>query len=156
MIQSITIRTTGVAESLLADTLDKDVVLSDAKALMSLAYLPGVDGVDLRVTVRGHEASAAAKILQDAAAAIRSSIGEWIYGAQNDDLAAILLELCRKKHRRIAVAESCTGGLLGARLTAIPGSSDVFVGGVIAYANEVKVRELGVSQRSLDEHGQPR
>jgi nicotinamide-nucleotide amidase len=153
VIQSITIRTTGVAESLLADTLDKDVVLSDAKDLMSLAYLPGVDGVDLRVTVRGHEASAAAKILQDAAAAIRSSIGEWIYGAQNDDLAAILLELCRKKHRRIAVAESCTGGLLGARLTAIPGSSDVFVGGVIAYANEVKVRELGVSQRSLDEHG---
>jgi nicotinamide-nucleotide amidase len=51
------------------------------------------------------------------------------------------------------VAESCTGGLLGGRLTEIPGSSDVFVGGVIAYDNSVKVREFGVSQALLDEHG---
>jgi nicotinamide-nucleotide amidase len=63
------------------------------------------------------------------------------------------LDACRAKGLRIALAESCTGGLLGARLTAIPGSSDVLVGGVIAYANDVKVRELGVTQRVLDEHG---
>ena len=153
VITSLTLRTTGVAESLLADLLDRNVVLSEAKDAMSLAYLPGVDGVDLRVTVRGHEAVEATQVLQKAAAAIRSSIGESIYGEQGEDLAAILLEICRKKRLTIAVAESCTGGLLGARLTAIPGSSDVFVGGVIAYADAVKVRELGVSQRSLEAYG---
>jgi nicotinamide-nucleotide amidase len=153
VITSLTLRTTGMAESQLADTLNKNVQLNEPNDWMSLAYLPGVDGVDLRVTVRGHDAASSAKVLQNAASAIRSSLGESIYGESNDDLAAILLELCRKRHLTLAVAESCTGGLLGARLTAIPGSSDVFVGGVIAYADAVKVRELGVSQHSLAEHG---
>ena len=65
----------------------------------------------------------------------------------------MLLERCRAGGLRIAVAESCTGGLLGARLTAIPGASDVFLGGVIAYANDVKLAELGVSSPLLETHG---
>jgi nicotinamide-nucleotide amidase len=151
-IKSLTLRTTGVAESLLADRL-RGVVLSEREDLLSLAYLPGVDGVDLRMTVRAHDAATADRALDAAAAAVRGAVGESIYGTDDDDLARVLLDQCRSKKLKIAVAESCTGGLLGARLTAIPGSSDVFVGGVIAYSNEVKVRELGVSERDLAKYG---
>src|ERR1019366_592513 len=69
------------------------------------------------------------------------------------DLAAVVLDLLRSRRMRIAVAESCTGGMLGARITAIPGSSDVMLGGVIAYANDVKESQLGVRVETLREHG---
>jgi nicotinamide-nucleotide amidase len=151
-IKSLTIRTTGVAESLLQDQL-KAVILSDAKDLLSLAYLPGVDGVDLRMTSRANTATVADERLQQGAKALRAVVGESIYGENDDDLARVLLDLCRAKHLKLAVAESCTGGLLGARLTTIPGSSDVFVGGVIAYSNAVKQRELGVAEGDLKTHG---
>lgn len=151
-IKSLTLRTTGIAESLLQDRLT-DVTLGDASDRLSLAYLPGIDGVDLRLTVRGRDVHAATRALDTAAATIREVIGAEIYGENGADLASVLLDRCRERTLTIAVAESCTGGLLGARLTAIAGSSDVFLGGVIAYANEVKVRELGVSERDLREGG---
>lgn len=148
-IRSMTLRTTGIAESLLQDRL-RDVPTGDAMSAPSLAYLPGVDGVDLRITMRG---SAASEELARVAQAIRRAVPDCIYGEDDTDLAAVLLESCRADSMRIAVAESCTGGLLGARLTAIPGSSDVFLGGVIAYANEVKVAELGIPSQELSTHG---
>jgi nicotinamide-nucleotide amidase len=160
VIKSRTLRTTGVAESLLADTLASpaagesvNAILSEAKDLLSLAYLPGIDGVDLRITGRGSSSHTVDRDIERLASVIRAAVGESIYGQGDDDLARVLLDRCRADGQRIAIAESCTGGLLGARLTAIPGSSDVFVGGVIAYANDVKVRELGVSERSLAAHG---
>jgi len=149
VIRSRTLRTTGVAESLLQDRLT-GVVLPDG---VSLAYLPGVDGVDLRLTMNGSDGATADRVLGRVAGTLREKVAEAVYGEGDADLAAVLLGACRAKGVRIAVAESCTGGLLGARLTAIAGSSDVFVGGVIAYANDVKVRELGVTQRMLDDHG---
>jgi nicotinamide-nucleotide amidase len=105
------------------------------------------------MTVRAGNEEQANHELDRVASSLRAAVGESIYGQNDDDLAAVLLDICRRKRLKIAVAESCTGGLLGARLTAIPGSSDVFVGGVIAYSNEVKERELGVSDAALREHG---
>src|SRR6185503_3841458 len=131
VIRSLTLRTTGIAESMLADRIDA-AVSREARGHSSLAYLPGVDGVDLRLTISGRDAASADASLASVAGAIREAVGESIYGENGADLAALLLDLCRARRLRIAVAESCTGGLLGARLTAIPGSSDVFVGGVIA------------------------
>lgn len=151
-IKSLTLRTTGVAESMLADMISPLGSRLSATGA-SLAYLPGVDGVDLRVTARAKDQASADATLAKVAGALREAVGESIYGETNDDLAAILLDVCRAKGFEIAVAESCTGGMLGARLTAIPGSSDVFVGGVIAYSNGVKVRELGVSERDIEQHG---
>jgi len=153
VIKSRTIRTTGVAESMLADRIEGSTVPAEMKDQVSLAYLPGIDGVDLRMTVSERSSTAADNVLERVAGSLRAVVGESIYGEGSDDLARVLLDVCRARKLKIAVAESCTGGLLGARLTSIPGSSDVFVGGVIAYADQVKVRELGVSQRSLDEHG---
>jgi nicotinamide-nucleotide amidase len=150
-IQSLTLRTTGIAESLLQDQLKG--ALPSTEREMQFAYLPGVEGVDLRLTVRAGNRAEADAQLQRAAGSLRAIVGESIYGEDKDDLARVLLERCRTKGLRIAVAESCTGGLLGARLTSVPGSSDVFVGGVIAYANEVKQRDLGVAADDLNEHG---
>ena len=148
VIRSRTLRTTGIAESLLQDRITGIEVPPD----VSLAYLPGVDGVDLRITSEG-SASATDRALDALAADLRKRVGDWVYAEGDGDMAAVLLEICRAKKMRIAVAESCTGGMLGARLTAIPGSSDVVVGGVIAYANEVKLRELGVSPKDLEQSG---
>ncbi len=78
---------------------------------------------------------------------------EWLYGRDERGVEEHVLELCRARGLKLATAESCTGGLVAARLTSIPGSSDVVLGGVVAYANEVKERELGVPAALLVEHG---
>jgi len=86
----------------------------------------------------------------------RSFLGpldEWLYGSDERGVEEHVLDLCRAHGYSLATAESCTGGLVAARLTSIPGSSDAVHGGVVAYANDVKMRELGVAQALLDEHG---
>jgi len=150
VIKSKTLRTTGIAESALADLLGP---LAQGVDGMSLAFLPSVDSVDLRLTVRGVSEAEADEMLSAATLKLRNSAGRYVYGEDGADLADIVLAACRKKGLRIAVAESCTGGMLGERLTAIPGSSDVFLGGVIAYDNAVKREILGVSDSDLEEHG---
>jgi nicotinamide-nucleotide amidase len=152
VVRSTTLRTTGVAESLLADRIDALGAgpLADG---VDLAYLPSVDGVDLRITVRGKSASDADAALAAASGRLRECLGVDIYGEGTIDLASIVLEQSRGRGETIAVAESCTGGLLGARLTAIPGSSDVVLGGVIAYRNDVKRAQLGVPDDMLAAHG---
>jgi len=84
---------------------------------------------------------------------IRTAVGRYVYGEDGTDLAEVVLDLCRQQGQKIAVAESCTGGMLGARLTAIPGSSDVFLGGVVAYDDAVKKGWLGVQDEDLAAHG---
>lgn len=150
-LASLTLRTTGIAESLLQDTLRDVADLADPA--LQFAYLPGVDGVDLRLTTEGGSVADAGQRLRRAAGAVTRVVGEWIYGEDDTDLARVVLERCRERNFTVAVAESCTGGLLGARITAIPGSSDVFVGGVIAYANVVKIRDLDVPAALLERHG---
>jgi nicotinamide-nucleotide amidase len=120
---------------------------------MTLAYLPHPDGVDLRLTLKGLGRDAGGPLMAAAADKVRAAVGDAIYGENDDDLAGVVLDLGRRGKHTIAVAESCTGGLLGARLTAIPGSSDVVLGGVIAYHNDVKRELLGVSEDDLIAHG---
>lgn len=150
VVRSLTLRTTGVAESLLADQIES---IPGGPLGVSLAYLPSISGVDLRLTVRDMPPHGADAALNTAAARLRAKVGGAIYGENDDDLAAVVLQLCRERMLTIAVAESCTGGLLGARLTAVPGSSDVVRGGVIAYHNDVKRKLLGVEAITLAEHG---
>jgi competence/damage-inducible protein CinA-like protein len=150
VVRSRTLRTTGVAESLVAERI---ATLPDGVGDVELAYLPTVEGVDLRETVRNAEPDEADARLEQSARRLRTALGDAIYGEGDTDLAAVVLELCRARGLTIGVAESCTGGLLGERLTAIPGSSDVVRGGVIAYANEVKQTLLGVSEALLVAHG---
>jgi nicotinamide-nucleotide amidase len=150
VVRSRTLRTTGIAESLVAEQV---TAIPGGVGQVALAYLPTVDGVDLRATVRDVEPDRADAQLEETAARLRSAVGHAIYGEGETDLAAVVLDLCRTRRLTIGVAESCTGGMLGERLTAIPGSSDVVRGGVIAYANEVKQTLLGVSGELLERHG---
>jgi nicotinamide-nucleotide amidase len=149
VVLSRTVRTTSIAESALADLITP---VASRHTDVSLAYLPHWPGVDLRVTARG-DAREAERAVTSAVATLREVAGAHVYGEGNDDLAAVVLDLCRAQGAQVAVAESCTGGLLGGRLTAIPGSSDLFRGGVIAYHNAVKVEALGVAEATLAAHG---
>ncbi len=151
VVRSRTLRTTGVAESLVADRVAG--IEGGVGDGVELAYLPGTDGVDLRLTVRGIIAATADERLDEGARRLRTVMGEAIYGEGSADLAAVVIDLCRARGDTIAVAESCTGGLLGARLTEIAGASDVVVGGVIAYANAVKTAMLDVPSRSIESYG---
>jgi nicotinamide-nucleotide amidase len=150
VVRSRTIRTTGIAESKLAELLGPMASGIDG---LSLAYLPGQEGVDLRLTSRERSAADADAALAAAAEQLRACVSRYAYGEDGTDLAAVVLSACETEGLHIAVAESCTGGLLGARLTAIPGSSTVVLGGVIAYSNEVKRDLLGVRQETLEAHG---
>lgn len=150
VVHSRTLRCIGISESALADRLG-----DRARAVRGLpvAYIPSVAGIDLRLTARGMSPDDALAVLDAAVAELRPIVGENVYGEDDMDLADLVLQLCRERGLRVAVAESCTGGMLGARLTAIPGSSDVFTGGVIAYDDDVKVRLLGVDPATLRAHG---
>jgi len=87
------------------------------------------------------------------AAGMRERVGRYLFAEDERRVEEIVLDACRERGLTLATAESCTGGLVAARLTSVPGSSDVFVGGVVAYANEVKARELGVPEEVLARHG---
>ena len=150
VVRSLTLRTTGIGESLLADRIDS---MNGGALGAILAYLPSIAGVDLRLTVRDVAWPEADAILERDATRLRALLGAAIYGESDEDLAAVVLALCRARGLTIAVAESCTGGLLGARLSSIDGASAVLLGGVIAYHNDVKENVLHVSPATLDRHG---
>ena len=85
--------------------------------------------------------------------ALRGALGRYLFSEDERSVAEIVLDLCRARGLTLATAESCTGGLVAARLTSVPGSSDVFQGSVVAYANEVKEAALGVPASILERHG---
>jgi len=155
VVLSGTMRTTGIAESAIAELLGPGFLGDPQTELGSLplAYLPGVAGVDLRVTVKGRPQARAQELVKQAMVKLRSRVGAYAYGEDDADLAAVVIDRCHALKLRLAVAESCTGGLLGERLTNIPGSSDVFLGGVIAYHNDLKKELLGVRAEDLERNG---
>lgn len=103
--------------------------------------------VDLFVE-KGSEAYAAA-----VEQALRERFGEQLFSEDERPIEELVLELCRARGLTLATAESCTGGMVGARLTDIPGASDVYLGGIVAYANEAKVAALRVPEAVLERHG---
>jgi nicotinamide-nucleotide amidase len=150
VVRSRTVRTTGVAESALAERVGP---IEDDLAPLTLAYLPSTEGVDLRVTAWGLREDEADRLLTAAARQLRERAGEHCYGEDGTDLAAALLDQLRARNARLVVAESCTGGLLSSRITAVPGASNVFIGGVVAYDNVVKSGTLDVPPELLERHG---
>jgi nicotinamide-nucleotide amidase len=139
----------GVSESALAEQM---VDLLDGEN-PTLAPYAGAGEVKLRLTARASSDPEAQALLAPLEAEIRSRTGTACFGVDDDTLASVVLEQLRRRGETLAVAESCTGGGLGAALAAVPGASDVFRGGVIAYANAVKQELLGVPAALLDSHG---
>jgi nicotinamide-nucleotide amidase len=148
VVLSRTLRTTGVPESALAERIGP---VEESIAPLTLAYIPSIAGVDLRLTAWSLPPDEAKRRLDEAGAGLRARLEDHCYGENEADLAAVVLDLLRGK--RLAVGESCTGGLIAGRITAVPGASDVFVGGVVAYADGVKTDLLDVTAATLETHG---
>lgn len=134
---------------------------SESEVARTLADAGG-DGGGVEATICAREfeihvdlvvAPAGAERAEALASAFRERLALYLFAEDERPVAAHVLELCRGRGWTLGTAESCTGGLVAARLTAIPGSSDVFRGSVVAYADEVKRAELGVSADVLREHG---
>jgi nicotinamide-nucleotide amidase len=89
----------------------------------------------------------------DLAERLRSALERYVFAEDERSIEAMVLDLCRQRGLSLAAAESCTGGLVAARLTAVPGASDVFRGSVVAYDDDVKRRELDVPDELLERHG---
>jgi nicotinamide-nucleotide amidase len=150
VVRSRTVRTTGVPESALAERVG---AFEPTIAPLTLAYLPSVAGVDLRVTAWEMDPALADARLEDAGRRLAALAGEHYYGDEETDLGAVVLDHLRRGRRRLGVAESCTGGLVSERITAVPGASDTFIGGVVAYADVVKAGSLQVPPATIEAHG---
>ena len=139
----------GVGESNLAEQVGDLLEQSNP----TVAPYAGAGEVKLRLTACAASRTAAEAMLEPLEAQIRARTGSLCYGRDDDSLAAVVLQRLRQRGETLAVAESCSGGGIGAALAAVPGASDVFLGGVIAYANSVKQHLLGVPAVLLAERG---
>ena len=147
----LVLRTTGIPESLLHDRID-DIVKSVAP--ISVAFLPNFAGTDLRLTSwAAFDQRTCDERFAQAEKMLRARLGNHIYGVGNTDIAVTVGELLRAKKLTLSLAESCTGGLLGKRLTDMSGASDYFTTGFVTYANEAKQQFLGVSETTLAQYG---
>jgi nicotinamide-nucleotide amidase len=144
------LRTTGKVETQLAETIIGELKLEQG---VRLAYLPSYTGVDLRVIAEGSSQEEAAEKAGRLVRYLESKVGRYIFGRDEETLESVVGQLLKDNDKTVAVAESCTGGLLGAQFTAVPGSSAYFLGGILAYANDVKMEQLGVGEEILARHG---
>ncbi|OQX73383.1 MAG: competence/damage-inducible protein A [Bacteroidetes bacterium 4484_276] len=146
-----TILTQGVGESFLAKTIEswEDNLPKNVK----LAYLPQPGIVRLRLTAIGTNKVELQNQIEDEVIKLKAIIPDLIFGYNGDTLELVTGKLLKAKLKTISTAESCTGGYLAHLITSIPGSSDYFPGSVVSYSNRVKIDELGVSEKSLEQHG---
>ena len=143
-LTSINIRTTGIPESSLHEKISlKKIPQNDIK----IGYYPSIFGVDLRLS-----GSDEAKI-KTAQIRLTECIKDYIYTVGEDPIENIVVDRLINEKLTISFAESCTGGLLGHRITQVEGSSKAFKGGMVVYSNEAKVDQLKISQELLDEFG---
>jgi nicotinamide-nucleotide amidase len=145
------VHTTGIPESLLSQQIAER--LPNGAAPLGMAFLPKVHGVTLRFTGVGMSEDEAEGRFHEIERSLASVLDPWRFEAQDGDLATAVSGALRRSGARLAVAESCTGGLIAKRIVDVPGASDVLVGGVVAYSNDVKRELLAVPRRVLEQQG---
>ncbi len=128
-------------------------LLRDLRGPFKIAYLPHLPELHIKVRVEASCQREAQGILQDVVDEIRRRLGINAFGMDEDTLEGVLGGLLKERGFTLAVAESCTGGLVAHRITQVPGSSEYFLGGVVSYSNESKERELGVPGEVIRVHG---
>ncbi|GMR25261.1 MAG: competence/damage-inducible protein A [Ignavibacteria bacterium] len=150
VIKRYNIQTTGIPESYLYEKLgDLDELLEGAK----LAFLPSLVGVKLRITVEADDVKKAKNKILEIEQKIRTKVGRFIFGRDDDTLEGIVGKLLKERDLKISTAESCTGGFIAHTLTNVNGSSSYFERGVVCYSNASKVEILRVNEDVLIEHG---
>ena len=140
-----TIRTTGIPESALAEKINEKIKIDYSQC--SVAFLPKLTGVDIRLSCRN------IKIIQDIEEILKPVIKKYVYGYDDVSLEEVVGNRLRELGLTLATAESCTGGLLGHRITGVSGSSDYYLGGVVSYNNKAKMELLGVKKQTLEKFG---
>jgi nicotinamide-nucleotide amidase len=150
IIRTLQLRVTGMGESDL-DQLIAPVYKKYANPATTILAANG----DLQIHLRARCATVgeAEILLAEVGGPIELLLGDRIYSRNGDPLDVVVGEMLRKRHATVSVAESCTGGMLGERLTVAPGSSDYFLGGFITYSNAMKMELLGVSPETLEQFG---
>lgn len=146
-----TLLTAGIGESFIAERL-----MQFEAALPShvkLAYLPAYGMVRLRLTGKGKEDVVLAAEINSLFVELQSLVAEWMIAAEDITVPEIISALLKEKSATLSTAESCTGGYIAHLLTSLPGSSAIFLGTVVAYANAVKENSLGVESKTLTDHG---
>ncbi|NUN70852.1 MAG: competence/damage-inducible protein A [Bacteroidetes bacterium] len=153
VVRHRTLKTTGIGESMLANEIGPVEQIIGTDGSITLAFLPNPMGTKLRLTVKDPSAASAQQKLEAAEAALRARTERYIYSDDEKELEDVIGLLLTQRKATLSVAESCTGGLLANRITNVPGSSAYFLGGFIAYHNDVKMKELGVPASVLEQHG---
>ncbi|RPI75223.1 MAG: competence/damage-inducible protein A [Ignavibacteriales bacterium] len=144
------IYTTGIPESSLYEKLGNiNELLNGAE----MAFLPSVIGVKLRITVKAEDEESAKNKLSEIEQKIISKAGRYIYSREEEALEAVVGNILKDRNLKLAVAESCTGGLVSNLLTNISGSSEYFERGIVSYSNAAKVEVLKVNEDIIAEHG---
>ncbi len=144
-----TLRSTGIGESRVQEFVQTDLHPLVQRGL-EIGYCARPGAVDVRLTAGGSEA---AKLVAEGEAVVARILGASIFGKDDDELEAVVVELFRRKGKTLALAESCTGGEIASRITNVPGASEIFLGGVVSYANSAKEQLLGVSADLWQQHG---
>jgi nicotinamide-nucleotide amidase len=147
------LRTAGMWESAVAAALADQVARLEESGGVTIAFLASQGQTRVRLTAKAATYDAAVAMIAPEEAAARAALGTAVYGADDDTLEGVVASLLRERSATVATAESLTGGLLGAELSRAPGSSDVFLGGVVTYATELKQSLLGVPDEVIEEHG---
>jgi nicotinamide-nucleotide amidase len=144
-----TFKTTGLGESLVEERIAVSLRGLTTQGL-ELGYCARVGEVELRCGARGPSAR---HLVTQAEEIIRTLLPDHLFSVGEDTLEATVVRLLTEQQRSLAVAESCTGGLIAHRLTNVPGASAVFLGGLVTYSNEAKKQFLGVQDGTLRSHG---
>jgi nicotinamide-nucleotide amidase len=153
VIRHRTLKTTGIGESFLAEKIGDVGSLFGPNDGITLAFLPGPTGTRLRITVRANNTAEANNKIESVEQRIRAKAGNYIYATEDEELEEVIGRLLVQHHQTLAVAESCTGGLIADRITNVPGSSQYFERSYVTYSNESKVADLGVPASLITSRG---
>lgn len=147
VIKSRTLRTWGDSESGLAEKLHGEIERLDETGECTIAFLAsGMEGLKVRLTAKASSDATVDEILANEEQIVRGIIGDIVFGIDDETMESAVLDALRQRGWTLALAESLTGGLIGSRLTAVPGASDVFRGGLVSYASDVKFKLLDVPE----------
>jgi nicotinamide-nucleotide amidase len=147
VIRSRTLRTWGHSESGIAEMLADRLERLDETGHATIAFLAsGIEGLKVRVTAKAATAEDADAVLAAEVAEVAAVLEAYVFSTDDQSMEEVVVDLLRQRGLTLATAESVTGGLIAARLTSVPGASDVLRGGVVAYATEVKQDVLGVPE----------
>lgn len=146
-IMSRTLRTWGDSESGLAERLAHRLDALDTAGNPTIAFLAsGIEGLKVRITAKADTEAEAGHLLAVEEAEVRAVVGDLVFGVDDDTMESAVLDMLRSRGLTLGLAESVTGGLIGARITDVPGASRVLRGSIVSYASDVKFGLLGVPE----------